>query len=204
MSLAVDSETSVANIAMQRLGERAIMDIGNQNDKASNELRRGFPLVRQSLLRDYRFQFSEDVVALSKLTVAPITRWSFAYQLPSDFLRAIAINDDREEWQADFEIGSEGRLFADDDGVNLRYIKDVPTVTRWDSLFVEAMALKLAVQVCKVITGSDERVSALTNTFLGLALPAAKAADAREGRPHQPWHYMESRLVKSRRHSNLG
>lgn len=202
--LTVSSETAVANLAMQHLGERRILDIGSTTDKAANELRIAFPIVRLTLLREHRFQFSEDVVALQQLTDAPLTRFSYAYQLPADCVRAIAVNDDREETQADFEIASEGRLMTNETTVELRYIKDVPSVTRWDSLFVEAMSYKLAMKTCKSITGNDSLMESLTRAFEGLALPNAKAADAREGRPDQPWHYRESRLVQQRRHSPLG
>lgn len=200
----VTSETAVANLALQHLGERSILDIGDSGEKASVELRKAFVLTRQTLLREHYFNFSEDVVALQRLETAPVARFDYAYQLPSDCLRAIAINDDEEETQDDFELASEGRLFTNADTVNLRYIKDVETVTRWDAAFVDAMALKLAVKTCKTITGSDERVESLTRAFQGLSLPSAKAADSREGRPEQPWHYRESRLVQSRRSSNIG
>lgn len=201
----VTSETAVANLALQHLGERRIMDIGDTGEKSAVEIRNAFAPARQGLLRDHSFSFALDVVDLQRVSGTPTDeRYAYAYQLPSDFIRALGINDERMETQDDFELASEGRLMTDADTVSLRYVKDVTQVTRWDSLFVEAMALQLAIKTCKVITGSDQRVEALTKTLQGLALPAAKAANAKEGRPELPWHYRESRLVRARRHGPIG
>ncbi len=200
----VTSETAVANLALQYLGERPIANIGDTADKCANELKRAFPITRQTLLRDNRFSFAEDVVALQRLDDAPALRYDFAYQTPTDCLKCLAINDGEEETQDNWELASEGRLFTDAEAVELRYIKDVSDVTRWDSLFADAMALSLAVRTCKAITGSDTKGEELTRTLQGLTLPKAKAADSRENRPELPWHYRESRLVISRRHGPIG
>lgn len=201
---AVTSETEVANLALQALGERRILDINDTGERAAVEIKAVFKVVRQGLLRSHRFSFSEGAVALQRLADPPLLRYDYAYQLPDDCLKALAINDDDPECQGDFEIFSDSQLHTDWATVDLRYIKDVPTVAKWDALFAQAMGFALAVQVCQTITGSSSKVAELEQKLQGLALPEVKAADARESRPERPWHERDSRLVKSRRSSILG
>lgn len=200
----VTSETAVANLALQHLGQRRISDLPTATDKAGLEIRAVFPVVRQALLREHGFAFAEDTVELQRLAQAPVNRWAYAYQLPTDFIRAIAINDDDAVSQDEFELASEGRLLTDAETVDLHYVKDVENVTRWDALFVEAIALAVAVKVCKVITGDEQLRASLVTALQSLALPNAKQASAREGRAPVPWHHQQSRLARSRGYSSMG
>lgn len=199
---AVTSETAIANIALTLLGEAPVQSL--DDDAASaRTLKLNFAVVRQTLLRSHSFSFARVSLDLVKVAPTPAGRYDFAYGLPNDYIRSIALNPDETMHQESFVI-EDSLLWTDSDAARLLYIKDVLDVTKYDAAFVDALANKLAAKCCRVITGSEEKLASLTKEFIALSLPTAEEADASDGNAELPWQYRESRLVKSRRNSALG
>lgn len=199
----VTSEVQIACYALQHLGERPIQTL-TEDSKPARAMRATMPLARQKLLRDHSFNFSRKDVELQRLSDAPLSRYSFGYQLPNDYIRTIALNPDRDGFQRDSYVIEDGALLTDAESATLLYVRDVIEVTKYDAAFVEAFSYKLAIMTCKTITGSDEKVEKLTRDFVSLSLPSASADDATDGRPEQPWHWRDSRFVAARYRDYFG
>lgn len=198
----VSTTVEIANLALQKLGESPIVTI-DDDEKRAREMKAALTITRQSLLREYGFHFAIKTVTLAA-TTPPLDRYGAAYELPSDFIRAISLNADKRGRMADAFDLENGTLVTDADAAILRYVADITDPLKYDSLFIEAYVCKLAMKTCKVITGSDERVIAIMREFQTLALPCAAGVDAQEGREELQWHYLDSQTAGQRRHSSLG
>lgn len=203
----VTSDTAIANLALQKLGERPIFSLGDDS-KAARECNAAFVPTRHRLLRQYAFGFSiVDGQQLALLPDAPVQRYRYAFQLPTNCLQVLNLNqDDGKVHGAPYVIRKGNQLHTDMDVAVISFVADEPVVTRYDSLFVDAFSTALALAVCKSVTGSDEKRSELMREFNALALQEAMAADAREDEPEVPWHLrtVGSGLVRARRTSPLG
>ncbi len=88
--------------------------------------------------------FADDLVAVDwvEITARPQFQWTYAYDLPVDFLRAKA------KYKATISYAIEGsQLLTDDTDVEILYIRRITDPTAFDPLFVELLVLNLALKV---------------------------------------------------------
>ena len=133
----------------------------------------------------------------------PSADFTDAYQLPSDCLRFLNIEGDREIYQKrNYDI--RGRVvFYDGEGANsikLRYLADITDLSKWDPLAKQYFILLLAQELAYALAKQDKMVARI-NELMKEALAEAVAVDALE-RP--PLRVEESPLLQSRQiNSNL-
>ena len=101
--------------------------------------------------------FSIDRAVLPQLKdCVPIYGYEKGYALPKDCLQVLNLGKplDNEMYQIE-----SGCFYCDKDieTVQIRYIKDVVDVTKYDSEFVELFALALAEQICVPLTEDLEK-----------------------------------------------
>lgn len=99
-------------------------------------------------------------------TAIPAFHFGNQYSLPTDFIRLVQLGDvylvpsmvdyrngDDSAWA--IEAGLVLTDFVSP--VNLRYVYDASDPTKWDALFVEAVASRLAYEACEALTQSNEK-----------------------------------------------
>lgn len=191
------SETEICNIALGEIGHQRIMSLDDPTPQA-RYLKTFYAPTRDELLRLHPWNFATTRATLSRPTPAPAFGWRYAYGLPSDFIRLRQLNK-FEAWEpaTTHEIES-GALLTDEEEAHVRYIFRQEDVAKFDPLFVRALAIALAAQVAKPITGDEDMATMLTRRLETIALPRAKQADAQEDRSRKkPW-FVNSWLVRSR------
>lgn len=121
-----------------------------------------------------------DMWGATLTTKPPFGRCNW-YDLPIDFLRAIAIND-KQTWGCPsdfFEI--EGRkLMTDDNKANLRYVAQIIDTTLFDPLFTNALKFRLAAEMAYPITGSMTKSQEMWTLYTA-ALKEANITSGGEG-----------------------
>lgn len=150
------SPTEILNQALGRIGANRISDFDDSDEAnlQSVQARLHFTQTRDALLRSHWWRFARTRATLSQnaaYTADPTTfEWTYAYDLPSDFLR---------EWLPPWEDNSEvqGRtrnsrslegkqLLSNESTMRLRYVRRVEDVTEFDPLFTEVLVLQLALK----------------------------------------------------------
>ncbi len=192
------NDTEICNLALGEVGDTyAISDIDESTPQAAI-CKRFFASTRDALLRSHQWSFARKSETLSQLAAAPLFGWDYAYQLPADFLRLVRFNDQElMQIEGEYEIESGKVLLTDDATAEIVYIKQIVDAATFDSLFVEAFALKLASRICIKLSKDDglqERIFARYRAAIG----EAKRVDANESRPRRMWEYEESDLVNAR------
>ena len=101
MSAPVDlSETGMANGALALIGEPPISSLDDTRRKAARECKRHFAEVRDQLLDAKDWEFAKTQCTPPPLPNAPNTTYSYRYQMPSDCIRVLQLNDlDADDWE---------------------------------------------------------------------------------------------------------
>lgn len=160
------SSVDVANSALTKLGEARIMSL-EDNVKAAREINAIFTLRRDRLLRAYNWNFAMKRSSLPALTDTPDWGYSLAYQLPSDCLRMVQVDDiwvvpgltDYMSAPDSEPFRIEGQTIVTDitAPLKVRYIRRVTNSGEFDAAFVEAFAYDLAYEACEAITQSNTK-----------------------------------------------
>lgn len=190
------TEVDICNRALGRLGEQPILTVSDAGT-AGRACQTHFAGTRDEVLRSHRWNFATTRVALTRLVPDPPFGWACAFGLPADFIRAAEVNGAEEGVGRPWTI--EGNtLLTDEEEINLVYIFRETNVARWDSLFCEAVSLKLASKLATHLRGSASQVSDFVAEYDRLMAPLARRVDANEGRGRKPLLPFRSTFVASR------
>lgn len=178
------SSVDIANSALTKLGADRILNLSD-DQKEAREINAIFTMRRDALLRAYFWSFAMERTQLSALATAPSWGYTTAYQLPSDCLRVVQVND---AWDvpglADYIGGPdtepyriEGRKIVTDLSapLKLRYVKQVTESGQFDAMFTEAFAIDLAYHACEAITQSSTKKEGLKDDKREAILLAIRA-----------------------------
>jgi hypothetical protein len=175
-------ETTIANRALARLGARNILAMTDTSAEAV-ACALAYPSARDELLRSHRWNFARKRIALSRLADAPAFEYAYQYELPTDCLRLMEIND-VDSWDTlppDYEI--EGRkILTNSAALQVKYIARIADTTLYDVLFVRALVLQLAADIAEKVTGSSQLSSQMLQEKESLILGNARKIDANESR----------------------
>ena len=170
--------TDICNMAISRLGQPKINDIG-ENSAAAIACRDHFEPVRDALLRGHPWNFATVRADLAE-GATPEYGWSRSFTLPDDFLRLNTVNGvEASRCEADYSLTFR-TIYSNADTLQVTYVKQVEDTTLFDPLFVEAFVLKLAAAIAPSIADPTEK-----GAMEGLSasrLRDAAFADASENR----------------------
>lgn len=169
------SAVEICNSALIKIGAEKINALSDNNARAliMNEQ---YDKKRRYLLTVHPWNFAIGRAELAENATAPINGWDNAYDMTSDVLRVLEINDDDEqEWVV------EGRqILTDESECKIKYIKDLTDVTKFSNHFVEVLATLLAADTCMALKGNATHAANLYNVYLRM-LSEARTMDAQEG-----------------------
>src|ERR1035437_8842278 len=133
MTTAAQTEVSICNLALSRLGAKRITAL----TAATVEAQRctlHYASDRDSLLRGHTWVFAMVRAALSEDTTVPAFGYDHQYILPSDCLRVVRTHHFHHSYQIEGK-----RLLTHSDSAEIVYIKRIEDPTLFDSMFVDAL-----------------------------------------------------------------
>lgn len=194
----VSSPTEICNLALGHLGERPITSL-EENSKAARACSLFYTSTRDEVLRAHRWNFAQDRVVLSQLEETPAFGWQYQYELPADCLRVVEMNDSEVGDEVCSEYIIEGRrLLTNADTVRIVFMRKVDDVSQYDSLFVQAFAVKLAIYLSEMIRGTTRKTEELVQLYERITAPLARRIDANEGRRRKGLFSFNSLLLRAR------
>jgi hypothetical protein len=167
------SDVDIANRALSLLGSPAITSLTDGSREASL-CNRVLADTRKACLRAGMWNFAKARMTLDTPQESEINDFSYAHQLPEDFVRLIQVDDGRTE----FALES-GFIYTDSEEIEIRYIWLNTVVSNYDSLFVEVMAHWLAWVITMPLTQSQSQKDNMW-AELEKILPRAKHVNATE------------------------
>ena len=138
------SDVGICNLALYLLGMEPITAISPpDNTDRARLCAAWYPISRDAVLRAHDWNFAIERQELNLDTPSnPVSGYTYQFVLPTDpyCLRVIEVNEDPT---ADWVV--EGRrLLTDDSTAIIKYLAQITTPGNFDSLFVEALAAKMA------------------------------------------------------------
>lgn len=112
------------------------------------------------------------------LTTAPVTGYTYAYQLPSDYIGSIKVMEDTSNaWR---RVGR--TIQTDATSLMIEYVRYTTDTDLYDDLFVETLVMRLAAHLAPALCGESakEIADGLILWHERVSLPQAILADARE------------------------
>lgn len=143
--------------ALIRIGAAPItsFDDGTAESEIAGAL---YPTIRDSLLSSYAWSFATGQLALTQLSEAPLADYTYAYQLPNDYLRALSAGTGTRGRGLSYRI-SRGALHTDASSVMLTYIFR-PEEEEFPPYFDAALIARLSAEFTIPVTESTSRAQA--------------------------------------------
>ncbi len=117
--------------------------------------------------------------------------WAFEYQLPDDFQLLVALNDNTGWWgwfgsqcSSEYEIMGD-KLYTNAQQAVVKYVKNQPDFTQFDSMFTNALTLKLASTIATTLRQDGGKMEAAMLQGYEQALRAARTKNAGEKQPNR-------------------
>lgn len=165
--------------ALVKLGADSISSFedGTAEAKVATRL---YPLVRDAMLSVHPWSFATKKAELPRLAITPPTDFTYAYQLPVDFLKALSAGDAMRGRGLDYQIVGR-QLHSDAEAVVLSYLFQ-PSEGDFPAYFVPALVTRLAAEFCLPLTENTSRADRFTR--LGEdELKLAKLVDSQQDTP---------------------
>jgi hypothetical protein len=164
----VASTVDVCNQALVKVGAERITSLAD-GTKQADTLAAIFDIKRDAELSAHPWTFAIKRVLLPASVTAPIgADWAYAYPMPSDYLSMVEVGGSYVFYDAssgtDPDVG--GPLFGIEGGAVLtsaasplfiRYVYRVTNSGLFPALFVEALACRLAAELCEALTQSTSK-----------------------------------------------
>jgi ubiquitin len=148
---------SICNLALQRVGAKSISAL-SEDSTAGRACNRVYAQARDSELRSHPWAFARERVQVAADSTDPDFGAAKRYALPSDCLRILPTNGtNKTDTQDDFEIF--GRFIHTDHAspIRLVYLKQITDEETFDSLFVELLIARIAMDISEKVTQSNKK-----------------------------------------------
>ncbi len=169
------SVVEIGNIALVNLGEDTITSLSD-DVKAARLINRRYAPIRDAVLRAHPWNCAMARAQLASTDPAPAWGPAACYQLPTDCLRVLRLEDRSIAWKV------EGRKVVADGSapLNILYVRQVDDPNAFDPLLIEAIAARLAADLAHPITHSTTLVQVMWDLYRQ-KLIEARGVDGQEG-----------------------
>jgi hypothetical protein len=182
------TQLDIINGALINIGEEPITSI-NEKNKAGRLVKNRYEIIRQEVLRRHPWKCASDRLTLSPETREPPFGQQYRFALPPHVLRVWRVVDTSNIQQIP-EVLNEDRSWRQETEailsnlreIGIEFVNDEKNVGRFDPLLVQAISLRLAVDICYALTQDKELRGQLQALFTEV-LGKAKSADAKSEAP---------------------
>lgn len=178
------SEVSICNRALSHLGGEVITSLSE--DILSARLCNTFYAdLRDELLELHPWNFARKRAELAQLSTAPTFGFTYAYQLPSDFINLYRIWDStttaRDPADVPYEL-EDNKLLFDWSSCKVIYIRRVTDVTKFSQAFISTLAARIAAQIAWKLTGNRQKEQFAWSLYASM-LAQARGVNAQQQYP---------------------
>lgn len=152
----VNSTVALCNLALTRLGSERIASI-TETSKPAILCNQYLQQSIDDVIRSFQWKCATSRGQLASLDIDDnYTPYTYAYQMPNDCLRLIALLDDGFE-PSSYEYVIEGRrIYTDLTPAYCRYMKRPESVIEIDSHVIDAVSSKLASNIAFSLTQNQQ------------------------------------------------
>ena len=173
------TDVSICSKALLKIGAQTITSFedGTAEAEVAGNL---YPLVRDSLLSSYPWSFAVSQKRLARLDMTPLDDYTYAYQLPPDYLRMISAGIGSRGRGVEYRI-YENKIYTNSPELIITYIARVDE-SIFPTFFQDTLVARLAYEFCLPLTESTSRAEHLQKRAEEI-LKQARLTDAQQGTP---------------------
>lgn len=167
------SVVGIVNSGLIKLGADTITALTDDSAEA-RAANAQYEKLRDEVLRAHPWNFAVARARLARLAEAPPFGFAWQYQLPSDCLRVLLLNDGIPAYEVEGR-----RILTDEESAELVYLRQVTDPNEYDALFREALAYRVAADLAYPLANSTTLAGAMMQLYRE-ALALARAVDGQE------------------------
>jgi hypothetical protein len=179
------SNVSIANLALQLLGAGRITSL-TEDHKNARAVNSCFEFLRDRELRAHAWNFAIKRATLAPSSVEPEFDYDYAFPLPTDSLRLLPKAEHNLDWIIENVDDKSCIVTNDGDTLEIRYIAKITDPTKFDMLFVYALAAKIAEHCCEELTQSNTKQQKATQFYKDTIAEARKINAFEQTVPEEP------------------
>jgi len=175
------TEVSICSNALRRLGDDPITALTDDTERA--RLCNAFYVPSRDLvLRLHPWNFAVTRATLAQLSDTPAYEYAYQYALPADPYCLRVLEMQYKDYVFKIEhYASQGRVLLTNEGTaKILYIAKVTDTAQFDSMFVDVLTAKLAVDLAYPVTNSVKLQDQMQKLFQQ-KLSEARSVDGQEG-----------------------
>ena len=175
------TEVSICSNALRRLGDDPITSLTDDTERA--RLCNAFYVpARDLVLRSHPWNFAVTRATLAQLSDTPAYEYSYQYALPNDPYCLRVLEMQYKDYIFKIEhYASQGRvLLTNESTAKILYIARITDTAQFDSMFVDVLTAKLAVDLAYPVTNSVKLQEQMQRLFQQ-KLSEARSVDGQEG-----------------------
>lgn len=158
------SDVEVANYALTKLGSSERITAFDQDSPNARTLASVYQKAKRAILRRYQWGFATRRAQLAAHVNQ--TEWGSLnrFPVPTGMIRLLFDNETGQhtDWRIESDATDTKFIVTSDSGpLDIKYIYDVAAPDLYDDLFVEALASKIALEICDEVTGSGAKKESL-------------------------------------------
>jgi len=187
------SKTSICNKALIRLGENLLTNVDTDDTQVSNKIKAVYDDLLEEVLRQHDWNFAIVRQSLARNSAEPLYEYKYSYALPTTpkYIKLVDIQN-----KPQYKIEG-NKILTDATILNIRYVSLVTDPNQYDSLFINAFALRIAFEICTAVTG-DSRTGGLTRTLQEEYIAAISRAKDFDFQEENEYPLFESEFVNTR------
>lgn len=166
------SVVQICNMALAKIGSESFITSLSDDTKAARHLSIFYEPIRDSLLRSHLWRFARKQYQLAPLVTEPLFNGGYYFQMPTDCLRVVVPDEDYFYSYGRWSVEG-NKILADTNVLNIVGLQRVEDPNLFDPIFVEALATRIAHELCIPLTNSESLKNALKADSRELILRAA-------------------------------
>lgn len=182
----VSNKTDVCNLALIELEQATVSDIDRGNSLQAEDCKIVYDQSRSSLLSQYDWTFALTTAKLNEIDNSKniLKEYAHQYQLPDGFLRLFKVYDGdkllvpRPNFKPPYVLEG-GCILSDASSCVVKYVYDMEEVVRFPPLFIDCLALDIAIRLTRTFQCSSTYQQQLMMKFERL-FAKAKTIDCRQ------------------------
>lgn len=166
------SVIQICNMALAKIGSDSFITSLTDDTKAARHFSIFYEPIRDSLLRSHLWRFARKQYQLAPLVEAPLFDGGKYFQIPTNCLRVVVPDENYFGMYGRWSVEG-NKILADTDVLNIVGLQKVEDTDLFDPIFTEALATRLAHELCMPLAQSESLKNALKADARELIIRAA-------------------------------
>lgn len=169
------SKTSICNKALRKIGESSVINIDTDTSTPASNCKAVYDDLLLEVLREHNWNFAIFRQQLNQDNSTPAFGFTYRYVLPTvpQVVKIIEVYNNPE-----YKIEN-GYLLSNEATIKIRYVGKETNPNKYDALFIDLFATRIAAEICHLITGDKSLMQALQQEYI-FKLSNAKDKDFQE------------------------